>query len=155
MKAKDNNGVIKIYPSLPKSHKNIMGGFDLLPDSEHERYGFYDLVTPNFSSSIQELGDIYFDTGSNVFTYPVIDKTWTASLDELKEERVEALNKVYHTELAKTDWYVIRESETSQVIPTSVSSSRANLRWGNIQKSSSIAALTTKADVMNYDITNI
>ena len=83
MKAKDYNGTIKVYNRVPKSYGNIIGGFDLLSDSDLEGHGFYDVVVPTYDSRIKELGDIYFDSANSQFTYPVNNKTWTESLVDL------------------------------------------------------------------------
>ena len=120
MKAKDYNGTIKVYKTVPKAYGSIIGGFDLLSDSDLEGYGFYDVVTPSYDSSIKVLGDIYFDSSNNVFTYPVNNKTWTETLAELKEKKIEQLKSLYNIELAKTDWYVVRKSEKGTAIPTDI-----------------------------------
>ena len=36
------NGTIKTYNSTPKNWGNVIGGFNLLSDSDIQSYGFYD-----------------------------------------------------------------------------------------------------------------
>jgi len=88
MKAKDYNGTIKVYSVLPKSYENIIGGFDLLSDSDLEEHGFYDVVVPTYDSRIKELSNIYFDSANSQFTYSVNDKTWAESLADLKTAKI-------------------------------------------------------------------
>lgn len=152
MKAKDYNGTIKVYNRVPKSYGNIIGGFNLLSDSELEGHGFYDVVTPTYDSRIEELGDIYFDTDNSQFTYPVSNKTWTESLADLKAEKVSILKRLYNEELSKTDWYVTRNSEKNTAIPSDIQTERDDLRTACDTHEAAINAKTTKAQVESYDL---
>ena len=153
MYGKDFNGTIKTYYQLPKSFGNVIGGFDLLSDSDLATHGFYPIVTPTYDSTIQDLGDIYFDSSNNRFTYPVNNKTWTESLSDLKTKKINKLKRIYNQELAKTDWYVVRKSEDStQTIPSDVATERSTLRTQCASHESSINAKTTKADVVSYTL---
>ena len=113
MKAIEINGQIKIN-QLPSTWGNIMGGFNLLSDNELKNYGFYDVVIPNYDSRIQELGDLYFDSASETFTKDVSDKTWTQTLEELKEEQINFFKVNTSLKLGLTDWYVIRNQEKAR-----------------------------------------
>ena len=151
MKAIQVNGVIKKFASLPKvwtdengTHLNITDG---------EAYGFYDLITPDYNSAIQVLGDIEWD-GTN-FTYPVIDRTWSQTLAELKEQKIANLKHLYNRKLAETDWYVVREAETGVVTPDSLKYERADLRNSANDKEAEINALTTKKAVASYSLPNL
>lgn len=155
MKAKDYNGTIKVYNQVPKSYGNIVGGFDLLSDSELQGHGFYDVVTPTFDNRIKELGDIYFDSENNYFTYPVNNKTWAESLAELKEAKVSEVKNIYGTILAETDWYVIRKQEKNIDIPSDVQTNRDALRTACNTHEAAINALTDKQGVESYDLSNI
>lgn len=153
MKAKDYNGTIKTYNVVPKSYGNIIGGFDLLSDSELEGHGFYDVVTPTYDGRIKELGDIYFDSTNSQFTYPVNNKTWTATIAELKTERIAEAKQEANMRLAVTDWYVTRKSEKGTAIPSDVQTDRDAIRTACTNHETAINAKTTKAQVMSYDIT--
>lgn len=155
MKAKDYNGTIKVYNTVPKSYGSIIGGFDLLSDSDLQGHGFYDVVVPTYDSRIKELGDIYFDSDNSQFTYPVSNKTWTESLADLKTAKVKELKGIYNAKLAKTDWYVTRKSEKGTAIPSDIQTERDNLRTECGTHETAINAKTTKAQVVSYDVPSI
>ena len=120
MKAININGNIKIYNQLPKTWGNIIGGFDTLDESEIQEVGFYDLVEPEYTPSIQNLINLHFDSDNNVFTYDVENKTFTETVAELKEAKIDQLKDYTNNKLAKTDWYVTRKSERNIDIPQDV-----------------------------------
>lgn len=155
MKAKDYNGTIKVYSRVPKSYGSIIGGFDLLSDSDLEGHGFYDVVVPTYDSRIKELGDIYFDSDNSQFTYPVSNKTWTESLADLKTAKIKQLKGIYNSKLAKTDWYVTRKSEKGTAIPSDIQTERDDLRTECSTHETAINAKTTKAQVESYDLPSI
>ena len=62
MKAVQINGSIKIYSRTPKTWGNVIGGFNLLSDSDLQSYGFYNVIIPKYNSSTQKLSDIEFDS---------------------------------------------------------------------------------------------
>ena len=152
MKAKDYNGSIKTFISLPKSYGNIIGGFDLLSDTELQNYGFYNVVTPEYNSKIQELGPISFDSENNVFTYAISNKTWSETLAQLKEKQIEEAKISARILLYNTDWYVIRKAEKSTAIPNDIETQRDNIRTACDNHESAINDLTTKSAIMNYNI---
>jgi len=152
MKAKNYNGSIKTFINLPKSYGNIIGGFDLLSDTELQSYGFYNVVTPEYNSKIQELGSISFDSENNVFTYSVNNKTWSETLAQLKEKQIEEAKIFARTLLYNTDWYVVRKAEKGTAIPDDIETQRDNIRTTCNNHESAINALTTKASVMDYNI---
>jgi hypothetical protein len=155
MKAKDYNGTIKVYSVLPKSYENIIGGFDLLSDSDLEEHGFYDVVVPTYDSRIKELSNIYFDSANSQFTYSVNDKTWAESLADLKTAKIEQLKGIYNSKLSKTDWYVTRKSEKGIAIPSSIQTERDDLRSDCDTHETAINAKTTKSQVESYDLPSI
>ena len=155
MKAKDYNGTIKVYNTVPKAYGSIVGGFDLLSDSDLEGHGFYNVVTPTHDSRIEELGDIYFDSENSQFTYPVNNKTWIESLADLKTAKIEELKGIYNTKLAKTDWYISRFTEKNIAIPSNIQIERDNLRTECGTHETAINAKTTKAQVVTYDVPSI
>ncbi len=152
MKAKDYNGTIKVYNRVPKSYGSIIGGFDLLSDSDLEGHGFYDVVIPTYDSRIKELGDIYFDSDNSQFTYPVSNKTWDNSLADLKVAKIGELKAIYNFKLSQTDWYITRKSEKGTAIPSDIQTERDNLRIDCNTHETAINAKTTKAQVESYDL---
>src|SRR6056300_544827 len=155
MKAIETNGQINTYDKLPSSWGNVLGGFDLLSDEELKEYGFYDVVIPDWDSNIQELGDLYFDNANETFTKDVSDKTWVKTLSELKEQQINNFKHLTASKLQQTDWYIIRNQETGDAIPSDITSARQALRDQADSVESEINALTTKKAVMSYDFPNI
>ena len=148
-----DNGTIKTFNSVPKSFGKIIGGFNTLSDSELEAYGFYNIVKPSTTES-QELGVIEWDADNSVFTYPVQNKTFAQSLAELKTQKIANLKHSYGSELAKTDWVIIRAQE-GIAAPQSILDARATLRSECATHESSINSKTTKAQVADYSLPNL
>jgi hypothetical protein len=153
MKAIQIGGAIKKYTKVPKEWGAIIGGFDLLSDDELKSYGFYDIVSPSYDSATQHLGDIEWDEANSVFTYPVIDKTWTQTVAELKANKIANLKSIYNTKLSETDWYIVRSQEGISV-PQEILDARSALRSECATKEDEINALTTKKAVVSYSLPN-
>ena len=153
MKAKDYNGTIKTFPAVPKSYSSIIGGFDLLSDSELQEYGFYNLVTPEYNGSIQELGDISFDSDNNQFVYAIVDITWEKTLAELKTQQITVAKNAASDSLRHTDWVIIRDTELGNTTSQAILDSRAAVRTACDAHEVAINALADKAAVMSYLIT--
>jgi len=154
MKAIQIGGAIKRYTTIPKSWGNVIAGFDLLSSSDWEAAGFYDVVTPSYDSAIQYLGDLEWDADSSIFTYPVIDRTWSQTVAELKESKIANLKSLYNRKLSETDWYIIRSQEGTSA-PQDVLDARAALRTECATKEGEINALTTKKAVVSYSLPNL
>lgn len=155
MKAIQIDGAIKRYTTIPKAWGNVIGGFDLLSSTEWEAAGFYDVVTPSYDSATQKLGDLEWDADSSTFTYPVINKTWTQTVAELKEAKIANLKAIYNRKLSETDWYIVREAEGGTATPQSILDDRAALRTECGTKEGEINAKTTKAAVVSYSLPNL
>jgi len=151
MKAININGNIKIYNQLPKTWGNIIGGFDTLDESEIQEVGFYDLVEPEYTPSIHNLINLHFDSENNIFTYDIENKTFTETVAELKEAKIEQLKDYTNNKLAKTDWYYIRNLNRNIDVPQEVEDSRAVILTNHDTKLDEINALTTKADIVSYE----
>jgi len=154
MKAIQIDGAIKRYTTIPKAWGNVIGGFDLLSSTDWEEAGFYDVVTPSYDSATQYLGDLEWDADSSTFTYPVINKTWTQTVAELKESKIANLKSIYNRKLSETDWYIIRAQE-GIAAPQDVIDARAALRTDCTTKEGEINALTTKKAVVSYSLPNL
>jgi len=154
MKAIQIGGAIKRYTTIPKSWGNVIAGFDLLSSSDWEAAGFYDVVTPSYNSATQYLGDLEWDADSSTFTYPVIDRTWSQTVAELKESKIANLKSIYNRKLSETDWYIIRSQEGTSA-PQDVLDARAALRTDCATKEAEINALTTKKAVVSYSLPNL
>ena len=149
-----DNGTIKTFNSVPKSFGKIIGGFNTLNDTELEVYGFYNIVKPSITES-QKLGAIEWDADNSVFTYPIQNKTFAQSLAEMKAQKIDNLKHSYGSELAKTDWIIIRDQELGNTTDSSILSSRATLRSDCATHETSINSKTTKAQVADYSLPNL
>tara|TARA_R100001509_G_scaffold55282_1_gene30482 strand:+ start:1173 stop:1643 length:471 start_codon:yes stop_codon:yes gene_type:complete len=152
MKAININGEIKQYSSVPKSWGNVIGGFHLLSDSDLQSYGFYDIEIPaDYNDSIHTLSDLYFDEANNVFKRDLVDKTFTETLDELKQNRIANYKDEINDRLKNTDWYVVRNAETGAEIPANITTERADYRAESVTIENEINALSTKQEVVLYE----
>ena len=154
MYARQQNGAIKRYTAIPKSWGRVIVGFNLLSSTEWEAAGFYDVVTPSYDSATQYLGDLEWDGDASVFTYPVIDRTWSQTVAELKESKIKNLKSIYGRKLSETDWYIIRAQE-GIAAPQEIIDARAALRTDCATKEDEINALTTKKAVVSYSLPNL
>ena len=147
MKAISINGTIKTYLSIPKTWNNTLG-VNYMSDEELKGLGFYDVVTPTTKQS-EQLGDIYFDAESEVFTYPVESRTYTETVAELKEQKIAELKLFYNLKLAVTDWYIIKVQEGIEP-PQNIIDERSNLRSECATHEENINSKTTKASLIDY-----
>ena len=155
MKAIEINGSIKQYSSVPKSWGNVIGGFDLLSDSELETHGFYDVEYPSdYDVQIHNLGSLSFDSDNSVFSYSKTNKTWSQSVSELKAQKISNLKSVYKSKLGETDWIIIRDKELENTTEQSVLDARAALRTECEIKEAGINSLKSKQDVAKYILPN-
>ncbi len=154
MKARTENGTIKIYKSLPteytKSDGSVILNFRKASTETLEAEGFYDVVKPSYDSRIEELGIIEWDTANNLFTYPKSDKTFSQTVAELKAEKKQAVKDLANRELAKTDWYAIRKADLGTAIPSEIQTERSDIRSKVTEREAEIDALTTKKNVVKW-----
>tara|TARA_R100000734_G_C3318092_1_gene111871 strand:+ start:521 stop:1009 length:489 start_codon:yes stop_codon:yes gene_type:complete len=161
MKARIVNGKIVKYPKLPRNFGNVIGGFENSSTEVLEGYGFYDIITPSYDSKTQYISNLhtiddYEDLDGKkrtVFIYDVKTKTFSETLAELKEKKIEELKSVAYNKLSSTDWYVTRKAEKGTAIPDDIETERDNIRSSVDTKESEIKAITKKVDVFNYDTT--
>jgi len=99
MKARKENGQIKLYGKLPNRWKNYDNFGKTNAELQHKE-GFYDVIKPKYNIENQRLGKIYFDEVNEVFTYPVIDKT-QEQLDQEKEAELNVLDSQFDQDTAK------------------------------------------------------
>tara|TARA_E500000081_G_scaffold75424_1_gene76987 strand:+ start:418 stop:882 length:465 start_codon:yes stop_codon:yes gene_type:complete len=151
MKAIQIDGAIKRFTTIPKAWGNVICGYDTLSSSIWEEAGFYDVVTPSYNSNTQYLGDLEFDSDNSVFTYPIIDRTWSQTVAELKTSKIENLKSIYNRKLSETDWYIIRAQE-GIAAPQDIIDARAALRTECATKEDEINALSTKKAIVSYSL---
>lgn len=159
MKAVNNAGIITFYNSVPNSfrsstglHLNVKGW----SDQEMKDNGLFDvIIDEDYDERIHNLGEIYWDTGATVFRKDKSNKTWDKTVSELKEQAISNFKSRIGSELAKTDWYIIREMDNGADVPEDIVDARVALRELSDTVESEINALTTKAKVITYDFPNI
>lgn len=152
MRANNINGEIKIFNKLPSTwngKKHYMGGFASSPVEVLEEEGFYEVVDPQYDPAIEELGELYLE--DNKYYYTVIQKTWVQTLAELKENKINNLQYYTNSELAKTDWYYIRQLHRGINVPQEIEDERTAILASHNDHEAAINALTKKADVVKYE----
>ena len=152
MRAININGEIKIYNKLPNywnGKKHYVGGFASSPVEVLEEEGFYEVVDPQYDPAIEELGELYLE--DNKYYYSVIQKTWSQTLAELKEQKLNELNYNTKAKLENTDWYYIRKLDRNIDVPQEVEDERAIILNNHNDHETAINALTKKTDVVKYE----
>jgi hypothetical protein len=159
MKAVNNNGIITTYPDVPKSFRSSTGhhlNARAMSADALRNAGLFDvIIDESYDSRIHTLGEIYWDTQATVFRKDAEDITWSETLAELKEQAINNFKAQIGNELAKTDWYIIREADNGADVPADVVDARVALRELSETVESEISALTTKKKVKTYDFPNI
>jgi len=108
MKAKLIDGNIITYKHLPKTYTKSDGSvvlnFHTSDTAELEAEGFYDLVKPGYNQLTQDRGGLQWDEENKIFTFPITDKDFDATYDELDEEGKPTGNKlpIYDVDVLKT-----------------------------------------------------
>jgi hypothetical protein len=152
MRANNINGEIKIFNKLPSTwngKKYYMGGFASSPVEVLEEEGFFEVVDPQYDPAIEELGELYLE--DNKYYYTVNAKTWIQTLAELKENKINNLQYHTNSELAKTDWYYIRQLHRGINVPQEIEDERTAILASHNDHEAAINALTKKADVVKYE----
>ncbi len=155
-KAINKNGTIKVYEGVPKvlygsngTHLNAQA----MSAAALKSAGLFDVVLPEgYNSAIHDLSDIFFDSANTVYTYTKSDKTWDATLDEMKASKISNLKASAHSKLADTDWYILRALNGGTAVPESVTTDRAAILSAVETKENEINALTEKSAVVVYSI---
>ncbi len=159
MKAINYKGKITIYQGVPNSFKSSQGevmNATKMSDEELKNLGLFDVIISNdYDERVHDLGEVYWDTENTVFKKDLVDKTWSETLEELKTRRINHFKSIVNSELQKTDWYIIRKSDSGDAVPESVTTDRATLRTQSTTVETEINALSTKKEVILYDFPNI
>ena len=152
MRAKEINGKIELFSTLPSTwngKKHYMGGFASSPVEVLEEEGFYEVVDSQYDPAIEELGELYLE--DNKYYYTVIQKTWSETLAELKENKLGALQNYTNSLLSKTDWYYIRKLDRNIDVPQEVEDERAIILNNHNDHETAINSITKKVDVVTYE----
>jgi len=96
MKAKEENGIIKVYAELPTAYGNVLNGYELMTD-KHEEDGFLEVVRPELRAN-EKLGQIF--RKDNYYTYMIeimpiqVEQTTEQSLSTLELMKTEYSQKI-------------------------------------------------------------
>ena len=176
MKAKLIDGNIITYKHLPntytKSNGSVVLNFSKSDTADLEAEGFYDLVKPSYNQLTQIKGGLQWDEENKIFTFPITDKDFDATYDELDEDGKPTGKKlpVYDVDVLKTriigelkgkagiflqptDWEVIRKAERGIEISTATATERAKVLTECDRKEAEVNALTTYKEVLEYNKT--
>ena len=176
MKAKLIDGNIITYKHLPntytKSNGSVVLNFSKSDTADLEAEGFYDLVKPSYNPLTQIKGGLQWDEENKIFTFPITDKDFDETYDELDEDGKPTGNKlpVYDVDVLKTqiigelkskagiflqptDWEVIRKAERGIEISTATATERAKVLTECDRKEAEVNALTTYKEVLEYNKT--
>lgn len=150
MKAIEINGEIKTFGTLPKSWTDNDGTHLNLKDGSH--LGFKDVVIPDYDSRVQQLSNLHLD--GDVYTYDVVDITFSETLSELKEGKIKASKLAAEAKLQEIQWYWDREVRTEGVklVPQEIKDLDASIRSSQENVEAEINALTTKKAVVLFQI---
>jgi len=159
MKAVNNAGVITFYQSLPNSfrsstglHLNVKGW----SEDEMENNGLFNvIIDDSYDERIHDLGEIYWDTEATCFRKDISNKTFSKSLSELKEQAITNFKSRIGSELAKTDWYIIRKADNGTEVPQEIADAREDLRELSDTTETEINALSAKGAVITFDFPTI
>ena len=158
MKAINNQGIITIHQSVPHTLQTPTGTImnaPALSDNELKELGLFDLIIPaDFDERIHDLGEIYFDSATSVFKKDIVNKTWTKTIEQYKEQAINNFNHRVGSELDKSDWYIIREMENGTEVPSEITSKRQTLRDTANATEIEINELITIEEIITFDYPN-
>ena len=159
MKAINNQGIITIHQSVPHTLQTPTGTImnaPALSDNELKELGLFDLIIPaDFDERIHDLGEIYFDSATSVFKKDIVNKTWTKTIEQYKEQAINNFNHRVGSELDKSDWYIIREMENGTEVPSEITSKRQTLRDTANATEIEINELITIEEIITFDYPNL
>ena len=159
MKAVNNAGIITFYQSVPDTFRSSTGlhlNVKNWSSQDMKDNGLFDvIIDESYDERIHDLGEIYWETESTVFKKDIINKTFTRSLEEYKEQAINNFNSRVGSELAKSDWYIIREMENGTEVPSEITSKRQTLRDIANGTEIEINKLITIEEIITFDYPNI
>lgn len=159
MKAINVNGRITIYDKVPDRFKSTSGlhlNARSMSEQELKEVGMFDLIMPeDYNEKIHNLSEIYFDSENQVYRKDKSNKVWEHTLSQFKYVRITHFKNLVNRKLQKTDWYIVRNQETSEEIPAEILEQRRQLRELTDTVESEINSKTTKSSVADYNFPNI
>lgn len=89
MIANINDSPIVLYVEIPSKYKGFIN-YHLFNSDIHYTDGWRYENKPAINQEVEKLGEVYFDESTDVFTYPIIQKT----IEEIKVDALQKLNQV-------------------------------------------------------------
>ena len=148
MKAIEINGEITVFPNLPKTWEDENGLHLNIGDGYH--LGFKDVILPEHDPEIEILDNIHLF--GDIYTYDVVPYDIPETVEELKINKLEELDRISKGTLLNTDWYIVREFETGVQTPQEIKDERAAIRLKDDQVKQEINALSDKIEIIKYVI---
>ena len=159
MKAVNNAGVITFYQSVPNSFRSSTGlhmNVKNWSDQDMKDNGLFDvIIDEDYDSRIHDLGEIYFDSAAQCYRKDHVNKTWTKTIDEYKEQAINNYKHSIGSKLSVTDWYIIREMDNGTEVPGDITSQRQSLRDTCNEVEQQINDLTTIEEIITFNYPNI
>ena len=175
MKARTENGQVKVYKSLPTEFVNDDGSVILNFRNANEETlksaGFYDVVKPSFDPQIQTKGGLYFDEDKKIVTYDVTDIDFSQEVDivgedgeptgetekrykiaDIKASKIAEIKSKAGKLLQPTDWQVIRKSERDIDIDADVATERAGILAEADRLEAEVNAKKSYKTVLQYSV---
>lgn len=147
MKAIKVDGKIKTFTTLPKNWDDGKNFYLNIKEEDSEKFGFYNVEIEGINPLIEKLSPIYFDEKSKVFRRDAVKIKFTESLNYLKEQKIDELDKNLDILLKKSDRYILDKAELGIEIPTNIIEQRKDLRNKALELKTKINNLTTKEEV--------
>lgn len=155
MKARLENGKIKLYGSLPTRYRsdnlNIAGGFEKMGSEVHEAEGFFDLVLPVYDNDVEQFGEIYFDEANQVYTYPIEDII-LPTLEEAKATKIAELKSSVTELYQSVQAYITEKQIHDEIIPSGVKTKIKSIRLKYNEFKTEINALQTVVEVVKFKL---
>lgn len=144
MKARIEEGQIKIYGTLPKDFKHYLN-FAQADETLLKAEGFYDVVMPEYDPENQKLGDIFFDEENEIFTYPVV----SLSPEEIEQEKIRGIEAMANSAESNVDMRLVVKILSDKL--TTATDEEA-LEFKSLYKPYRVGVMVEKGDRFYYPI---
>lgn len=174
MKARIENGSIKIYKVLPETWNGSNGhilNFRKASTETLEANGFFDVVKPSYDPQTQNKSGLAWDETSRTFTYTVTDIDFSQDVDildengdptgetekrykiaDIKASKIAEIKNKAGELLKPTDWQVIRKMERDVDIDAEVSTERLSILIEADRLEAEVNAKKSYKTVLQYQV---
>lgn len=126
------------------------GGYQNRFDLHHQD-GWREEKIPPFDPVLQVLGEPYYDAVLDKVTYPVLEIE-LPSLEQAKANRISELKNAVKDLYHSIQWYLEMKRMSEEEIPVLVKEKILQIRNKYEQTKAQINALTTVAEIYNYEL---